>query len=163
MRNAEEFSGRRWGFLRRRPAYGRPGASGGGRREPGRIRYAHNGASARVEPYCAVARGSAGHHGSAGGAVGPEGTGGTWGTGGVTDGGYLGTGIWPTEFPVGGRHSDVWVLVCGGIAAAAAFTAAFVASGGVASHPAAPAVRMPAVVSQACPAPASAPASAPTP
>jgi hypothetical protein len=42
------------------------------------------------------------------------------------------------------------VLVCGGIAAAAAFAAAFLASGGVASHPATP-VTVPAVVSQACP------------
>ena len=147
MRNAEKFSGQRWGFMRGRPTFRPPGDSGGGRRGSGRIRYAHTGASPRVGPYCAVARGSAGHYRSAGG---PEGTGGTEG---ITDGGNLGTGIWPTEVPVGGGHSDVWVLVCGGIAAAAAFTAAFVASGGVTSHPAAPAARMPAVVSQACPAP----------
>jgi hypothetical protein len=51
--------------------------------------------------------------------------------------------------PPGGRRSDLWVLVCGGIAAAAAFAAAFVASGGV-SHAAVPAPA-PAVVSQACP------------
>ena len=149
MRNAEEFSGKRWGFIRGLPKYRRPGASGGGLGGTGRIRYARCGAAPRVEPYCAVARGSAGHHGSDAGAGGP---GGTWGAGGVTEGGSLGAGIWPTEYPEGGRHSDVWVLVCGGIAAAAAFTAAFVASGGVASHPAAPAARMPAVVSQACPA-----------
>ncbi len=54
----------------------------------------------------------------------------------------------------GGRHGDLWVLVGGGIAAAAAFAAAFVASGGVAGHPAAPGATMPAVVSQACPSPA---------
>jgi hypothetical protein len=42
------------------------------------------------------------------------------------------------------------VLVCGGIAAAGAFAAAFLAVGGVASHPATP-VTVPAVVSQACP------------
>jgi hypothetical protein len=67
------------------------------------------------------------------------------------------TGLWPAEPPAGGRHSDTWVLVCGGIAAAAAFAAAFVASGGTASHPAAPGAMMPAVVSQACPAPVSGP------
>jgi hypothetical protein len=61
------------------------------------------------------------------------------------------------EPPVGGRHGDLWVLVCGGIAAATAFAAAFVAAGGVASHPAAPGARMPAVVSQACPAPSPTP------
>jgi hypothetical protein len=155
MRNEEEFSGQRRGFRPRRPTYRRGGARGG--RGSGRIRYAHGGALPRIEPYCAVPRESADHHGSDGG---PGGTEVTWGTGttwGVTEGGNLGTGIWPTEFPVGGRHSDVWVLVCGGIAAAAAFTAAFVASGGVASHPAAPAARMPAVVSQACPVPAPGP------
>ena len=68
-----------------------------------------------------------------------------------------GTRAWLTEPPVGGRHADLWVLVCGGIAAAAAFGAAFVASGGVASHPAAPGSTMPAVVSQACPSPAPGP------
>jgi hypothetical protein len=40
--------------------------------------------------------------------------------------------------PVGGRHGDLWGLVCGGIAAATAFAAAFAAAGGVASHPASP-------------------------
>lgn len=66
-------------------------------------------------------------------------------------------GPWLTGAPVGGPNADRWVLVCGGIAAAAAFAAAFVASGGVASHPAVPAARMPAVISQACPSPAAHP------
>ena len=65
--------------------------------------------------------------------------------------------------PAGSRHTDLWVLVCGGIAAVAAFAAAFAASGGVVSHPAAPGSSVPAVVSQACPAPAPAPAPAPGP
>jgi hypothetical protein len=86
------------------------------------------------------------------------GTGGDSGGGGdlgeYGDGGGEG---WLTEFPAGKRHGDLWVLVCGGIAAAAAFAAAFVASGGVASHPAAPGAGVPAVVSQACPAPAAVP------
>jgi hypothetical protein len=77
--------------------------------------------------------------------------------------GEPGTGAWLAEPPVGGRHGDLWVLVCGGIAAAAAFGAAFVASGGVASHPAAPGATMPAVVSQACPSPSPSPAAGPTP
>ena len=68
--------------------------------------------------------------------------------------GDLDGAAWPAEAPVGGRHGDLWVLVCGGIAAAAAFAAAFVASGGVSSHPAAPGATMPAVISQACPSPA---------
>jgi hypothetical protein len=63
----------------------------------------------------------------------------------------LGGQAWLAEFPVGNRHTDLWVLVCGGIAAAAAFAAAFVASGGAASHPAAPGAAVPAMVSQACP------------
>jgi hypothetical protein len=66
----------------------------------------------------------------------------------------LGDEAWLAELPAGGRRTDLWVLVCGGVAAAAAFAAAFVASGGVASHPAAPGAAVPAVVSQACPAPA---------
>ena len=64
---------------------------------------------------------------------------------------------WLTGLPSAGRHTDLWVLVCGGIAAVAAFAAAFVASGGVASHPAAPGAPVPAVVSQACPSPAAGP------
>lgn len=72
-----------------------------------------------------------------------------------------GAASWLVEPPVGGRHGDLWVLVCGGIAAATAFAAAFVAAGGVASHPASPGATMPAVVSQACPAPS--PGPTPTP
>ena len=72
-------------------------------------------------------------------------------------GGDFGSGAWPMTLPATDRHADLWVLVCGGIAAVAAFTAAFVASGGVSSHPATPGATMPAVVSQACPAPASTP------
>jgi hypothetical protein len=68
-----------------------------------------------------------------------------------------GTGAWLAGPPAGDRHADLWVLVCGGIAAAAAFGAAFVASGGVASHPATPGATIPAVVSQACPSPAAGP------
>ncbi len=67
---------------------------------------------------------------------------------------------WP-RLPLAARRADLWVLVCGGIAAAAAFAAAFVASGGVASHPATPGATMPAVVSQACPAPAAGPTTKP--
>ena len=88
------------------------------------------------------------------------GTGGDSGGGGLGEYGGGGDGGgegWLTEFPAGKRHGDLWVLVCGGIAAAAAFAAAFVASGGVASHPAAPGAGVPAVVSQACPAPAASP------
>ena len=166
MRNAEKFSGRRPGLARMPWAYRRPGAGAGGRPGSGRIRYAHGGALPRVEPYCTVPQGPAGHHG---GDMGTGGAGdiaggvhpgtGAWlaepGTG--TRLAEAGTGAWLAEPPVGGRHGDLWVLVCGGIAAAAAFGAAFVASGGVASHPAAPGATMPAVVSQACPSPAAGP------
>ena len=175
MRNAEEFSGRRLGLARMPWAYRRPGRGTGGRPGSGRIRYAHGGALPRVEPYCTVPQGPAGHHG------GDMGTGGAGGVAGGADpgtgawqgetgtGAWLGetgTGAWQGEAgteawlakpPVGGRHGDLWVLVCGGIAAAAAFGAAFVAAGGVASHPAAPGATMPAVVSQACPSPAPGP------
>ena len=130
MRNVQEFPGRRSGLARILPAYRRPGSRGGS----SRIRYAHGGAFPRVEPYCAVPQGTAVHYADGGAA------------GIATD-----TSLWLAEPPVGGRQGDVWMLVCGGIAAAAAFAAAFVASGGVASHPAAPPARMPAVVRQACP------------
>ena len=187
MRNAEEFSGRRSRLGRMPWAYRRPGAGAGGRPGSGRIRYAHGGALPRVEPYCTVPQGPGGHHGgdmgtgSAGDPMGGADLGagdvaggadldtGTWpaqtgagawpaeaGTG--TWPAQTGTGAWPAEAPVGARHGDLWVLVCGGIAAAAAFGAAFVASGGVASHPATPGATMPAVVSQACPSPAAGPA-----
>ena len=134
----EEFSGNRLGQARMPSAHRRPGA---GRGQAGRIRYAHGGAP-RVEPYCTVSQG-----GSQGGPQGPA------GQHGAEAGGDLGAWAWAAAPPVGGRHADLWVLVCGGIAAAAAFAAAFVASGGVASHPATPGATMPAVVSQACPSP----------
>jgi hypothetical protein len=67
-------------------------------------------------------------------------------------------GIWLTEFPPGDRHTDRWVLVCGGIAATAAFAAAFFASGGMATHPVSPGAAVPGIVSQACPSPAAVPA-----
>jgi hypothetical protein len=143
MRN-EEFSGQRSGLRRVLPTYRRPGPGAGGRPGPGRIRYAHGGALPRVEPLCTVPQRSASHHGDGDTGVVRD----------VTDGGDLGNGAWLTEFPAGDRHTDLWVLVCGGIAAAAAFAAAFVASGGVASHPAAPGAAVPVVVSQACPSPA---------
>ena len=179
MRN--EFSGHRLGLARMPWSYRRPGAGEGGRPGSGRIRYAHGGAPLRAEPYCTVPPGGpqapADHHGgaAAGGGAGTAGGAGTGG--GEAGGGDLRTAPWLAEPPVGGRHGDLWVLVCGGIAAAAAFGAAFVASGGVAAHPATPGVTvpaavshaaapgaaMPAVVSQACPAPSPGPAAGPTP
>jgi hypothetical protein len=64
---------------------------------------------------------------------------------------------WSAQFPVAGRRNDTWVLVCGGIVAAAAFVAAFVASGGAVSHAATTGNTVPAVVSQACPSSAAGP------
>jgi len=80
-------------------------------------------------------------------------------------GGAPRVGRWAAEPPAAAPHADLWVLVCGGIAAATAFAAAFVAAGGVASHPATPGATTPAVVSQACPAlsPGPAPAAGPLP
>jgi hypothetical protein len=173
MRN--EFSGNRSGPARMPWSYRRRGAGGGGRPGTGRIRYAHGGAPLRVEPYCTVPQGGpqgpAEPHGGGAGAAAGGGAGAGAG-GGADVGGDLRAAPWLAEPPVGGRHGDLWVLVCGGIAAAAAFGAAFVASGGVASHPAAPGAtmpaavshaaargaRMPTVVSQACPAPSAGPA-----
>jgi hypothetical protein len=80
------------------------------------------------------------------------------GNGGDSGSEDLGGGIWLTEFPPGDRHTDRWVLVCGGIATAAAFAAAFFASGGMATHPVSPGAAVPGIVSQACPSPAAAPA-----
>jgi hypothetical protein len=48
-------------------------------------------------------------------------------------------------------RADLWVLISGGIAAAAAFAAAFVASGGVAAHASTPQAPAHSVVVQACP------------
>lgn len=72
----------------------------------------------------------------------------------AADSGELGY-PWSAAFPVTRRRNDTWILVCGGIAAAAAFAAAFVASGGVAGHPGAtPGATAPAAtVSRTCPAP----------
>lgn len=58
---------------------------------------------------------------------------------------------WAAAPPVTAPHADVWVLVCGGIAAAAAFAAAFVASGGMAAHAATPSAPARTIVVQACP------------
>jgi hypothetical protein len=173
MGDAEEFSGQRPDRIRMLPTYRRPGS------RSGRIRYAHGGGLPRIEPFCTVPQGTGpqgtgpqgtmpqetgpqgtGEHrggdGDAGGGTG-DGAGGAGGGYGVGAGGgdFPGTGLWAaTEFPATGRPTDLWVLVCGAIAAAAAFAAAFVASGGVSSHPAAP-VTQPAVMSQACPSPVS--------
>ena len=59
---------------------------------------------------------------------------------------------WVPPLPSEDRN-DLWVLVCGGIAAVAAFAAAFLASGGAVSHAATPASTAPAVISQSCPSP----------
>lgn len=138
----EKFSGRRSGLARMLSASRGAGAraGGAGRAGGGRIRYAHGGPP-RIEPYCTAARGPAAWHRDA-----------VEGTGDVAGG-----DTWQAGPPVGGRHGDLWVLIGGGIAATAAFAAAFVASGGMATHPATPGATMPAVVSQACPAPAAAP------
>jgi hypothetical protein len=148
MRNAEEFFGQRSGLARVLPAYYRPRPGAGGGPGAGRIRYAHSGALPRDEPLRPVPPGTAGHHGADGEPGDAR---------DVAGGGGMGGEAWLTEFPVGNRHTDLWVLVCGGIAAVAAFAAAFVASGGVVSHPAAPGASVPAVVSQACPSPAPVP------
>ncbi len=58
---------------------------------------------------------------------------------------------WAAAPPGPAPHADVWVLVCGGIAAAAAFAAAFIASGGMAAHAATPSAPARAIVVQACP------------
>jgi hypothetical protein len=79
------------------------------------------------------------------------------GTAGETAAGTAGEAageMWAAGYPAGARRTDTWVLVCGGIAAAAAFAAAFVAAGGVAGaagQHAVPGSTVPAVVSQACP------------
>jgi hypothetical protein len=143
MRNAEEFSGQQSGLTRVPPTYGEP-ESQPVRPKRGRIRYARRGPAPRVEPLCTLSQGAFAHLG---------GDDGVRGAGEVAHAGEVGDEAWSARFPVTGRHNDMWVLVCGGIAAAAAFAAAFVASGGVASHPATPSA-VPAVVSAACPSPA---------
>jgi hypothetical protein len=136
MRNAEEFSGQ---FGSRAPG-------------TGRIRYAHRGLPPRVEPLCRVSSAAfAFAHREGGGGMRDAGA--VAVDEAVTGGGEPGDEAWSAWFPVTGRRNDLWVLVCGGIATVAAFAAAFVASGGVASHPATPATT-PAIVSAACPSPA---------
>jgi hypothetical protein len=151
MGNAEEFSGQRLDLTRVMPGY-RRSVSGFGR-----IRYAHSGVLPRAEPFCTVPQGTTvphrttGRHGTTGRRELTEHHEDDGHTRGIMGGGYGGAGAWPTEFPDDGRRSDLWVLVCGGIAAVAAFTAAFAASGGLASHPATmQGATRPAVVSHAC-------------
>ena len=152
MRNAEEFPGQRSGLARFRQAHRGTRGGAAGRPGAGRIRYAHTGALPRDEPFCTVGLGpGAAYHGSG---AGPEAS----VTGGDLGGGDLGGEAWPPVFTPASRRTDLWVLVCGGVAAAAAFAAAFVASGGAASHPATPETAVPAVVSQACPSPGPSPA-----
>lgn len=57
---------------------------------------------------------------------------------------------WAGAAPVTAPHADLWVLVCGGIAAAAAFAAAFIASAGM-GHAATPPTAVHSVVIRACP------------
>ena len=138
MRNAEEFPGQPSDRTRVRSAHRRLGA------RPGRARYAHEETVPRetvppAEPHCTVYLGAPGHYGGEAAETG-------------RDGGELGI-AWSAQFPVAGPRNDLWVLVCGGIATAAAFAAAFVASGGIASHAATTGNMAPAAVSRTCPAP----------
>ena len=57
---------------------------------------------------------------------------------------------WEGAAPVTAPHADLWVLVCGGIAAAAAFAAAFIASAGM-GHAATPPAAVHSITVQACP------------
>jgi hypothetical protein len=57
---------------------------------------------------------------------------------------------WTAAAPFTAPHADLWVLVCGGIAAAAAFAAAFIASSGMAAHASTPPPTHTVIV-QACP------------
>ncbi|HEY1819433.1 MAG TPA: hypothetical protein VGG83_05860 [Trebonia sp.] len=168
MRNAEQSPDQPSDLTRAMAAYRRPGPENGPGN--GRIRYAHGGMLPRVGPFCPVSRGTSVHHGGnrdGGGADDTDGRGGEGGGGGI---GEFSGEPWAARFPVAGvtgHRNDLWVLVCGGIAAVAAFAAAFVASGGAVSHPATPSA-VPALVSQACPSPAAAgltagPRSGPTP
>jgi hypothetical protein len=162
MRSAEEFPDRPSDLTQPRPPYRRRGAGAGARPWLGGIRYAHSGLPPRPEPLCTVAQGESVRRDPAhraGGRAAAD-AGGSQGTGVIGCIGAAATPAdeaWSARFPVARHRSDLWVLVCGGIAAAAAFAAAFVAAGGVPSHPAAPGSTVPAVVSQVCPAPVSAP------
>jgi hypothetical protein len=129
MHSAEEFTGQSSGRTRVLPTYRRL------RARPGRIRYAHDEA---VPPLCTLPAGASGHYGGTGYWAGRE---------------DLGT-AWSARFPVAEPRHDLWVLVCGGIATAAAFAAAFIASGGVASHAATSVNTVPIAVTRACPTPA---------
>ena len=92
-------------------------------------------------PHCTLYQATTGYQGASGHRGGAE--------AGRNDG-ELGI-AWSAQFPVAARRNDTWVLVCGGIATAAAFAAAFVASGGVVSHAATTGSTVPAAVSRACP------------
>jgi hypothetical protein len=70
---------------------------------------------------------------------------------GLRAAGYGGGEFPDPDFPAGRRRTDLRVLFCGGVATAAAFAAAFFASGGALAHPAVTAT-VPAAVSPACPA-----------
>jgi hypothetical protein len=146
MRDAEESTGQRSGLARMRSVRRRRRPGAGGRRGSSGIRYAHTGALQRDEPFCTVGLGPVGHYGNGADAAAGPGVG--------LGGAGLNSDAWPPVFVPASRRTDMWVLVCGGVAAAAAFAAAFVASGGVSSHPATPETMVPAVVSQACPSPA---------
>ena len=58
---------------------------------------------------------------------------------------------WAAAPPPAAPHADLGVRGCGGIAAAAAVAAAFIASGGVAAHASTPQAPAHSVVVQACP------------
>jgi hypothetical protein len=137
MRNAEEFPGQPSDRTRMLPTHRRPGA------RPGQVRHTREETVPReAAPRRALSAGMPVYQG----APGQDGGGAETGR----DGGELGI-AWSAQFPVAGRRSDLWVLVCGGIAAAAAFAAAFVASGGAVSHAATTGSTPPAAVSRACP------------
>jgi hypothetical protein len=160
MHNVEELWGQPSDQTRVLPAYRwlRP------RPRPGRIRYAHDEAvpretvprptAPRAEPHCAMSRGTSSSHAASG----------HYGT--FHDDGHPGTGelgvpwsarfpVYPaySAYPVAGTRNDLWVLVCGGIATVAAFAAAFIASGGLASHAATSVNTVPIAVTRACPTP----------
>ncbi len=61
--------------------------------------------------------------------------------------------LWLTGYPATSRQTDVWVLVCGGLAAVATFAAAFFASAGTGAASVTPGTTAPAVVRPACPSP----------
>lgn len=139
MRNAEEFPRQPSDRRRVLSAHRRLGARP--RRIRARAETVPLETAPPAEPHCTVYQGAPGHYG---------------GTETGRDGGELGI-AWSAQFPVAGPRNDRWVLVCGGIATAAAFAAAFIASGGVASHAATTGSTVPAAASRACPSPAPGP------